>query len=139
MALPVPPFALLHLVLFTITLFIVSDGRRLLSFDAQSDIAVPPRNRLHLALRAHGFQHYIYNGSSWNLKSATANLYTDENSNLVGQHFFLAEKDAEGGQPSWRTFSPQSLVTAKPIKSVTQDAGSITWTLLKPTNQSGNE
>ncbi|MCO5562975.1 hypothetical protein L7F22_016611 [Adiantum nelumboides] len=98
------------------------------------------------ALRAVGHQHYSFNGTAWVVYNATAWMYeaagqpnTSEaqvpvvlgREAVVGVHFFLAEPDASGGQPSWLLGS--SRVTAKSLAATTVDSASITWNLLQAT------
>ena len=96
-------------------------------------------DKLHLTFCAHGHQHYAFNGTQWVLQKATAKLYTIPEDKLIGKHFYLPEVDAQGGQPSWETLDPASLVTAKTEAHVTVDQDSIPWSLLKETSESGSK
>lgn len=115
--------------------------------DIPSSIAVPSGNVLHLAFPAVGHQHYTFNGTQWVNYNASAKLYSSASGHkmVVGRHFFLAQPDASGGQPTWETFdhvhhpTVVSLVTAKGIHSVTVDADSITWNLLQATSHSSSK
>lgn len=102
-------------------------------------IEVPAGNKLHVVYYAVGLQYYTYNGSSWVLLKATADLYEHPKGKVMGKHFFLAHPDAKGGQPSWETLKSKSLVTAKLLEQVTVDPKSITWGLFEATSKSGSK
>ena len=53
-------------------------------------IEVPAGNKLHVVYYAVGLQYYTYNGSSWVLLKATADLYEHPKGKVMGKHFFLA-------------------------------------------------
>jgi hypothetical protein len=94
-----------------------------------------------IILFASGYQIYTYNGTVWALTNVSADLY-DCKGAKVGHHFFLAQKDAQGGQPTWMTFSPKSQVTGVARFSIPKTPpsppDSINWVLLQATQTSGN-
>lgn len=85
-----------------------------------------------------GFQIYTFNGSAWALTNATAVLSTIPGNPAVGKHYFLAKRDAAGGQPSWEIFAPRSRVTGKPILKEQKDASDVPWLLLQATSIAGS-
>eukprot|EP00249_Psilotum_nudum_P004213 c17754_g1_i2 orf=428-1000(+) len=145
MEVPLRSGTLLIVVLFTLTAF-ASAGRELIHHKSPhlssipKQIKVPSGNKRHIALLGVGLQNYVSNGSTWVFQNATADLYTlSKEKKLVGKHFFLPKPDIYGGQPSWSTFHPKSLVTAKTLESVTIDPNSITWTLFQATTEHGSK
>jgi hypothetical protein len=88
-----------------------------------------------------GYQIYTYNGTVWALTNVSADLYDDKGAK-IGHHFFLAQKDAQGGQPTWLTFSPASQVTGVARFSIAKNPpsppDSINWVLLQATQHSGD-
>ncbi|BBN00815.1 hypothetical protein MPTK1_2g02350 [Marchantia polymorpha subsp. ruderalis] len=94
----------------------------------------PPQGNVPIAqLFAVGAQHYTANGTAWVLTNATADLFNSR-FEKVGVHFYLPQVDPMGGQPSWKTTSPPSLVTAKRLFTVQVHTNSIAWALLKATS-----
>lgn len=98
-----------------------------------------PHYRLVHVLFAKGHQHYRFNGSAWLQFNATAKLY-DRRHREVGSHFFLPERDALGGQPTWQTSRGVafSSVTCRAVSSVVVDEASISWVLLEATQSEGD-
>jgi len=92
---------------------------------------------------AKGHQHYRFNGTSWVQFNATAKLYDMESKKDIGGHFFVAERDALGGQPTWQSLPskgvPFSSVTCASLASVVVDVDSISWVLLEATQSRGNK
>ncbi|BBN18461.1 hypothetical protein MPTK1_8g02690 [Marchantia polymorpha subsp. ruderalis] len=99
---------------------------------------VPPEGNVPIAqLFAVGAQHYTSNGTSWVLTNATAELFNSR-FEKVSIHFYEAQVDSKGGQPSWMTPCPRSLVTCKRLFAAQVQNNSITWALLKATNSQGS-
>lgn len=99
---------------------------------------IPPEGNVPIAqLFAVGDQVYTANGTAWILTGATAELYNSRSEN-VGVHFYLPQVDPKGGQPSWKTDCPPSLVTAKVVSKAQVESNSIVWALLKSTNSQGS-
>ncbi|BBN18467.1 hypothetical protein MPTK1_8g02760 [Marchantia polymorpha subsp. ruderalis] len=88
-------------------------------------------------LFAVGDQHYTANGTAWILMNATAELFNSR-FEKVGIHFYEAQVDSKGGQPSWMTPCPRSLVTGKRVFTAQVQNNSITWALLEATNSHGS-
>ncbi|KAG6554221.1 hypothetical protein Mapa_004137 [Marchantia paleacea] len=98
---------------------------------------IPPEGNVPIGqLFAVGTQHYTANGTAWVLTNATAELFNSRSEN-VGVHFYLAQKDAKGGQPSWESSCPRSIVTAKRLFTAQVQNNSITWALLSATDSQG--
>ncbi|KAI5079032.1 hypothetical protein GOP47_0006703, partial [Adiantum capillus-veneris] len=114
----------------------------IISVAVPAEIAVARGSRLLGALQAVGHQHYRFNGTAWALYNATAWLYEQANTSMplpdmgreavVGVHFYLAQPDTAGGQPSWWLGS--SRITAKGVAATTVSSDSITWNLLQATS-----
>ncbi|CAM6096436.1 unnamed protein product [Calypogeia fissa] len=100
-------------------------------------LIVKPGNKLHKVLKGKGFQEYVYENGNWTLYNATATLRTFAGKK-VGEHYFLPKKDALGGQPSWKSFAPESLCTGAPSVKVTVSKEAIPWLLLAATHSSGS-
>ncbi|CAM6090334.1 unnamed protein product [Calypogeia fissa] len=119
--------------------------RRLLNLSGNSieptevpeSLIVKPENKLHKVLKGKGFQEYVYENGNWTLYNATATLRTFAGKE-VGEHYFLPKKDALGGQPSWKSFAPESLCTGVPSVKVTVSKEAIPWLLLAATDSSGS-
>lgn len=104
-----------------------------------NEIEVPGGDyKLKLLLSGIGDQYYRFNGTSWVNYKAKAKLYSHEKKE-IGRHFYLPHPDGLGGQPSWETFVPESLVTAVAVSHVTVDENNIAWVLLEATNNSGDK
>lgn len=84
-----------------------------------------------------GDQNYTANGTAWILMNATAELF-NLRFEKDGIHFYEAQVDSKGGQPSWMTPCPRSLVTGKRVFTVLVQNNSITWALLEATNSHGS-
>ncbi|PTQ46107.1 hypothetical protein MARPO_0012s0064, partial [Marchantia polymorpha] len=80
---------------------------------------------------------YTANGTAWILMNATAELF-NLRFEKDGIHFYEAQVDSKGGQPSWMTPCPRSLVTGKRVFTVLVQNNSITWALLEATNSHGS-
>lgn len=104
-----------------------------------SSIDVPSGNKLQTVLYGVGLQHYTFNGSSWVNDNVSAALYQNPQGEVVGHHYFLPIPDAQGGQPTWKTYEPESIVTAKSLVAVTVDPKSITWNSFVATSTSGSK
>lgn len=135
-------------ILFSLAFCVVA-SRDLKSYTTQNNtpqvpaaIRVPADYKLKLLLFASGDQYYRYNGTSWVNYSAKARLYNQEKKQ-IGRHFYLSHPDHLGGQPTWETLPsdgvPESLVTGVGKVRTTVDKNSITWVLLKTTNNKGNK
>ncbi|KAL2642936.1 hypothetical protein R1flu_010523 [Riccia fluitans] len=101
------------------------------------DLQVPAGNKLRFCYFAEGVQEYKFNGTAWNNFNASAILLGRENQ-IMGQHFYLPEADNLGGQPTWETFSPWSMVTSKPLKKILVMKDATAWVLLQSTHESGS-
>ncbi|KAJ7536636.1 hypothetical protein O6H91_12G088800 [Diphasiastrum complanatum] len=100
-------------------------------------LSSPAGTRPLFSFFGEGHQNYIYNGSTWYLKDATATLSSGPGQEVIGRHFFLSESDPKGGRPTWETFYPESTVTAKVVRSRVVDISSISWALLQATSSTG--
>ncbi|BBN00622.1 hypothetical protein MPTK1_2g00630 [Marchantia polymorpha subsp. ruderalis] len=99
---------------------------------------IPPQGNVPIAqLFGLGAQHYTANGTAWVLTSATAELFNSRFEN-IGVHFYLPHADPKGGQPSWKTPCPRSLVTAKRVFTAPVQNNNIPWVLLEATNSQGS-
>ncbi|CAM6095437.1 unnamed protein product [Calypogeia fissa] len=101
-------------------------------------LEVPKGNEAQQVLFATGAQMYTYNGTAWINNNVSADLYNFKGLK-VGHHFFLGEKDVNGGQPSWETFHPYTRFTGKVVETVHQQNDSIPWVLLQATTNIGKK
>ncbi|KAH9300883.1 hypothetical protein KI387_012466, partial [Taxus chinensis] len=86
---------------------------------------------------AEGYQHYRFNGSSWINFNATSFLYTSPGKQVVGNHYYLAQADENGGRPTWKLFN-EVRVTTRAVSRVTVEEDSIDWVKLEATSYGGN-
>ncbi|KAG0558110.1 hypothetical protein M758_10G004100 [Ceratodon purpureus] len=112
-----------------------------------ASIEVPQEHpcKLQQTVHAKGYQYYRFNGTAWLFFNASARLYNSEKQQ-VGHHFYLAEADAQGGQPTWESLPskksdavPYSRVTCKPVSKEIVDQDSIQWVLLQSTQCKGDK
>ncbi|CAM6089018.1 unnamed protein product [Calypogeia fissa] len=115
-------------------------GYRFCSIDEviPSSLQVPAGNEVQQILFGLGVQIYLYNGTAWNLNNVSGDLYNDKGLK-IGHHYFVGQKDSNGGQPTWETFSPVTRVTGKALASLPVTSDSINWVLLQATSNSGED